>query len=224
MNAGQTCVAPDYLIATPGVARRIGDHLADAVREFYGDDPRASTDYGRIVSAAHFDTLSPMLHDGRTVFGGRADPADRYIEPTVIADVPGDSRLLSQEIFGPILPIVTVEDSDEAIRFVRAGDRPLVVYVFSADSSVRRRFLTRTSSGAIGFGVTAAHLAVAALPFGGVGASGNGAYHGERSFTVFSHEKAVLDKPLAPDTMRLVYPPYTQRKDRFIRGLLRKLG
>jgi aldehyde dehydrogenase (NAD+) len=89
---------------------------------------------------------------------------------------------------------------------------------------VRRRFLTRTSSGAIGFGVTAAHLAVAALPFGGVGASGNGACHGERSFTVFSHEKAVLDKPLAPDTMRLVYPPYTQRKDRFIRGLLRKLG
>ena len=113
---------------------------------------------------------------------------------------------------------------DDAIRFIRAGDKPLALYVFTSSATVRRRILTETSSGAVGFGVPAAHLAVAGLPFGGVGESGAGAYHGERSLRTFSHEKAVLSKPLSPDTLQLIYPPYTEAKDRFARGLLRKLG
>ena len=179
---------------------------------------------GRIVNDRQFERLSGMLGSGRAVTGGEHDASTRYIAPTVLVDVPRDSAVMGEEIFGPVLPIVTVEDLDDAIRFIRAGDKPLALYVFTERSAVKRRILTETSSGAVGFGVPAAHLAVAGLPFGGVGESGSGAYHGERSLRTFSHEKAVLSKALKPDTMQLIYPPYTAAKDRFARGLLRRLG
>ncbi|MGN6427514.1 MAG: aldehyde dehydrogenase family protein [Leifsonia sp.] len=224
MNAGQTCVAPDYILAPRSVAGPLAEALAVAVRELYGDDPAQSPDYGRIVNDRQFERLSGMLGSGTAVTGGEHDAAARYIAPTVLVDVPRDSAVMGEEIFGPVLPIVTVEDLDDAIRFIRAGDKPLALYVFTERSAVKRRILTETSSGAVGFGVPAAHLAVAGLPFGGVGESGSGAYHGERSLRTFSHEKAVLSKALKPDTMQLIYPPYTAAKDRFARGLLRRLG
>lgn len=224
MNAGQTCVAPDYVLAERGVVPRLTSALRDAVRELYGDDPAQSPDYGRIVDDRQFTRLTGMLGSGTTVLGGEHDAATRYLAPTVLVDVPADAPAMGQEIFGPILPVLPVDGLDDAIRFIRAGDKPLALYVFSSSATVRRRILTETSSGAVGFGIPAAHLAVAGLPFGGVGESGLGAYHGERSVRTFSHEKAVLSKPLAPDTMQLVYPPYTEGKDRFARGLLRRLG
>ncbi|HEY5221935.1 MAG TPA: aldehyde dehydrogenase family protein [Microbacteriaceae bacterium] len=224
LNAGQTCVAPDYLLATADVAARLEPLLATAISDLYGADPRSSDDYGRIVNDTQFSRLEGLLGEGRLVVGGESDPAARYLSPTVLADVPRGSAVMQQEIFGPILPIITVGGLDEALAYIRTGDKPLSLYAFSSSDRVRRRFITETSSGAIGFGIPAAHLVVPGLPFGGVGASGMGAYHGERSVATFSHEKAVLSKPLAPDTMRLIYPPYTEKKDRFIRGLLRKLG
>jgi aldehyde dehydrogenase (NAD+) len=225
MNAGQTCVAPDYILATASVAARLADALRVAVRELYGDDPSTSRDYGRIVDDRQFARLSGLLDGaGTTVVGGSSDPRTRYLAPTVLTDVPRDAAVMREEIFGPILPIVPVADLDDALRFIRAGDKPLALYAFTERAAVRRRILTETSSGAVGFGVPAAHLAVGGLPFGGVGESGIGAYHGERSLRAFSHEKAVLAKRLAPDTMKLIYPPYTDGKDRFARGLLRKLG
>jgi aldehyde dehydrogenase (NAD+) len=224
MNAGQTCVAPDYVLATASVAHRLADALAAAVTRLYGADPETSPDYGRIVNSAQFDRLSGLLDAGTTVIGGRSDAASCYLAPTVLTDVPLDAPVMQQEIFGPVLPIVTVTGLDEAISIVNAGDKPLALYVFSESPRVRRRILTETSSGAVGFGVPAAHLAVAGLPFGGVGDSGSGAYHGENSLRTFSHEKAVLTKSLKPDTMKLIYPPYTEAKDRFARGFLRKLG
>jgi aldehyde dehydrogenase (NAD+) len=224
MNAGQTCVAPDYVLAERAVVPRLTAALRDAVRELYGDDPAQSPDYGRIVDDRQFARLTGMLGAGTTALGGEHDAATRYLAPTVLVDVPEHAPAMAQEIFGPILPILPVDGLDDAIRFIRAGDKPLALYVFSSSATVRRRILTETSSGAVGFGVPAAHLAVAGLPFGGVGESGAGAYHGERSVRTFSHEKAVLSKPLAPDTMQLIYPPYTEGKDRFARGLLRKLG
>jgi aldehyde dehydrogenase (NAD+) len=224
LNAGQTCVAPDYLLATPAVARRLAEAFPEAVRQLYGDDPATSPDYGRIVDERHFERLSGLLDAGSVVVGGAADPSSRYLAPTVLADVPRDAAVMREEIFGPILPIVTVDGLDEAIRIINAGDKPLALYVFSESPAVRKRFLTDTSSGAIGFGVPAVHLAVGGLPFGGVGESGTGAYHGEHSLRTFSHEKAVLAKSLKPETMKLIYPPYTEAKDRFIRTLLRKLG
>ncbi|MGO4594381.1 aldehyde dehydrogenase family protein [Leifsonia sp. 2TAF2] len=224
MNAGQTCVAPDYILADRSIVSQLADALGDAVRELYGDDPAQSPDYGRIVNDRQFTRLTGMLTSGTAAVGGQHDAAGRYLAPTVLTDVAPDAPVMAEEIFGPILPILPVDGLDDAIRFIRAGDKPLALYVFTSNATVRRRILTETSSGAVGFGVPAAHLAVAGLPFGGVGQSGSGAYHGERSVRTFSHEKAVLSKSLRPDTLQLIYPPYTEAKDRFARGLLRKLG
>lgn len=224
MNAGQTCVAPDYVLADRSVVPGLTAALRDAVRELYGDDPAQSPDYGRIVNDRQFARLTGMLGSGTSAVGGDHDAATRYLAPTVLTDVAPDAPAMADEIFGPILPILPVDGLDDAIRFIRAGDKPLALYVFTSSARTRRRILTQTSSGAVGFGVPAAHLAVAGLPFGGVGESGAGAYHGERSLRTFSHEKAVLSKPLGPDTLQLIYPPYTAAKDRFARGLLRKLG
>ncbi|MET3564546.1 aldehyde dehydrogenase (NAD+) [Leifsonia sp. 563] len=224
MNAGQTCVAPDYVLAERSIVPRLADALRDAVRDLYGDDPAQSPDYGRIVNDRQFERLTGMLGSGTAAVGGDHDAATRYLAPTVLTDVAPESPAMAEEIFGPILPILPVDGLDDAIRFIRVGDKPLALYVFTSSATARRRILTETSSGAVGFGVPAAHLAVAGLPFGGVGESGAGAYHGERSLRTFSHEKAVLSKPLSPDTMQLIYPPYTEAKDRFARGLLRKLG
>ncbi|MDR6969996.1 aldehyde dehydrogenase family protein [Leifsonia shinshuensis] len=224
MNAGQTCVAPDYVLVDRAIAPRLADALRDAVRELYGDAPAQSPDYGRIVNDRQFERLTGMLGSGTAAVGGDHDAATRYLAPTVLTGVAPDSPVMAEEIFGPILPILPVDGLDEAIRIIRAGDKPLALYAFTSDARARRRILTETSSGAVGFGVPAAHLAVAGLPFGGVGESGAGAYHGERSLRTFSHEKAVLSKSLAPDTLALIYPPYTEGKDRFARGLLRKLG
>jgi len=131
-----------------------------------------------------------------------------------------DSPLMQEEIFGPILPIVHVRSADEARAFIRSRPKPLAAYVFSRRRRVRRAFLTETSSGGLSFGAPAAHLGAPQLPFGGVGASGMGAYHGEASFRTFSHLKSVLDKPLRPDTMRLAYPPYRGRVKRLLLRML----
>ncbi|MEO6826524.1 MAG: aldehyde dehydrogenase family protein [Microbacteriaceae bacterium] len=224
MNAGQTCVAPDYVLATPAVAAELEPLMAKAIHELYGAAPATSRDYGRIVNDSHFARLNALLGNGRIVAGGQTDAATRYIAPTILAEIDRGDPIMAQEIFGPILPIVTVADLDEAIAAIASGDKPLALYVFTGSAAVRKRFLTQTSSGAVGFGAPSAHLAVAGLPFGGVGASGMGNYHGERSLIVFSHEKAVLSKPLRPDTVALVYPPFTPLKDGFIRRLLHRLG
>ncbi|MDO9395677.1 MAG: aldehyde dehydrogenase family protein [Herbiconiux sp.] len=224
MNAGQTCVAPDYLLATAEVAERLTPHLLEAVVELYEGDPRTSSSYGRIVNERQFDRLTGLLDGQRIVAGGRTDRRTRYFAPTVLADVDRESAVMAEEIFGPILPIVHVTGLDDALAFIRAGEKPLALYAFTSSKTTARRILTETSSGAVGFGAPVAHLSVTGLPFGGVGESGMGTYHGRRSIETFSHEKAVLTKRLAPDTLRLVYPPFTAKKDGFIRGLLRKLS
>jgi len=165
-----------------------------------------------------------MLRLGTVVSGGRKEVGSRYLEPTILADLLPTSSVMTEEIFGPVLPVVSIADANAAIAFINERDKPLALYVMSARRSVRRAFLERTSSGALAFNVGAAHLSVPGLPFGGVGASGTGAYHGKRTFDVFSHQRAVLSKPLSPDTLRLVYPPYTPRKSRFISKLLRRLS
>ncbi|WP_440710981.1 aldehyde dehydrogenase family protein [Herbiconiux sp. YIM B11900] len=224
MNAGQTCVAPDYLLATKAVADRLAPHLVDAVAELYDGDPRSSSSYGRIVNEKQYTRLVALL-EGEDVFtGGRTDDRTRYIAPTVLCDVSRDAPVMQQEIFGPILPIVTVDGLDDALAFIRSGEKPLALYAFTSSRETARRILTETSSGAVGFGAPVAHLSVPGLPFGGVGGSGMGSYHGRRGLETFSHEKSVLTKRLAPDTLKLVYPPFTAKKDGFIRGLLRKLS
>lgn len=220
LNAGQTCVAPDYLLAEPEVADRLEPRLAAAVRAFYGRDPAASPDYGHIVSERHFDRLAALLGDGRVVTGGDHDRSTRYIAPTVLRDVDPMAPIMQDEIFGPILPILRVPGLDAALAFVNERPKPLALYAFTRSERTKARILAETSAGAVGFDIPLAHLLVPTLPFGGVGDSGMGAYHGRYSVETFSHRKAILDKPQSPDTLRFVYPPYSKLKDRLLRRLL----
>nr|WP_245762561.1 aldehyde dehydrogenase family protein [Mycetocola miduiensis] len=217
LNAGQTCVAPDYVLATPETARRLLPHLQDAVSRLYGDDPQASPDYGRIVNDRQFSRLSALLDGVRADIGGTTDKATRYIAPTIVDGVGTDAPLMQEEIFGPILPIVHVSGVDQAIEVISAREKPLALYLFTESRAIVRRFLRDTSSGAFGVSIPAAHLLVPGLPFGGVGESGMGRYHGEFSIDTFSHHKAVLSKPTRPDTLKLIYPPFTARREALIR-------
>ncbi|WP_369031701.1 aldehyde dehydrogenase family protein [Streptomyces adonidis] len=197
LNAGQTCVAPDYVLTDPGTAAALEPALAEAVEKLFGADPATSTEYGRIVNERHFDRLGGLLDSGRVVVGGAKDRTTKYIAPTVLADVDPASPVMSEEIFGPILPIVTVPGLDEAIGFINDRDKPLALYVFTESGATRERIAAETSSGAVGYGLPLAHLTVSDLPFGGVGESGMGSYHGRYSIETFSHRKAVLAKPLS---------------------------
>ncbi|MFJ6503447.1 aldehyde dehydrogenase family protein [Streptomyces sp. NPDC091879] len=196
LNAGQTCVAPDYVLTDPETARALEPRLAEAVTALFGPEPKESAAFGRIVNERHFDRLTGLLGSGRTVTGGDSDRAAKYIAPTVLADVDPKSPVMGEEIFGPILPVVTVADLDEAIGFINDRDKPLALYVFTESDTTRERIAAETSSGGLGFGLPLAHLTVSDLPFGGVGESGMGSYHGRYSIDTFSHRKAVLEKPL----------------------------
>ncbi|MET9671282.1 aldehyde dehydrogenase family protein [Streptomyces sp. NPDC006475] len=196
-NAGQTCVAPDYILTDPGTAVALEAALTSALRDRFGQDPQASNRYGRIVNERHFDRLTALLGSGRTVTGGRTDRADRYIAPTVLADVAADDPVMGEEIFGPLLPILTVADLDAAIIFINDRDKPLALYAFTGNDTTRRRLAAETSSGGINFGWPMHQLTVPGLPFGGVGESGMGHYRGPHSVETFSHRKSILDVPLA---------------------------
>ena len=224
MNAGQTCVAPDYVLGSADVLGRLAPLLAGAIHDLYGSAIDRNPDYGRIVTDAQFDRLVGYLGDGEVLSGGAHDADSRYLEPTVLGGVDRNAPVMRDEIFGPILPLVEVADLDDALGFVTGRDKPLAAYVFSDDQAVRRRWERETSSGALNFGVPVLHLVAPELPFGGVGESGMGAYHGERSFQVFSHQKAVLSKPLSPDTLAAtIMPPFTKAKEGLVRQYLRKL-
>lgn len=215
MNAGQTCVAPDHVLASPRTAAALAPRLAAAARRMYGGDPLRNDAYCRIVSEHHFDRLSGLLDGGTTASGGGTDRPSLRIEPTVLTGVTDDDAVMQQEVFGPILPIVEVADERAAIERVADGPKPLALYVFTRPSS-RSAWITGTSSGSIGFDVPLLQLAVPGIPFGGVGASGMGAYHGRRSVVAFSHEKALLTKPTRPDTVPLLSPPFTDLKRRVL--------
>lgn len=221
VNSGQTCIAPDYVL----VARPLRDQLVAAIEksvtDFYGTDPHTSDDYGRIISDNHFDRIAALIDgdgSGTVAFGGTTDATDRYIAPTVLIDAEPDSDVMSDEIFGPILPVIAVDDLDEAIDFVNARDKPLALYVFTDDSATAKRTVARTSSGGVSVNGTLLHIGPPDLPFGGVGPSGMGAYHGEAGFETFSHLKSVLHKRIKPD-LKVLYPPYTNMKERLIKLL-----
>ncbi|CAN7385936.1 aldehyde dehydrogenase family protein [Arthrobacter sp. LjRoot78] len=223
VNAGQTCVAPDYVLATPKILDALQPLIVDAITAMFGKDPAGSASYGRIVDDRHFDRLAELADSSTVVHGGQRNPGSRYFAPTLLRPAPGDA-ILGEEIFGPLLPLVPVSGRDEAIRMINADPKPLAVYVFSTDDSVRGSFAAETSSGALAYGAPAAHVSVPGLPFGGVGGSGMGAYHGEHSVRTFSHERASLDKPLWPDTFGLAYPPYGKAKDKLVTALLSFAG
>lgn len=219
VNAGQTCVAPDYVLVDRAVERQFVDLLTQELQNFYGADPKASPDLGRIVSERHFDRLADLLAkrtSGRVVVGGESDRSLRYLAPTILSGVSWDEPLMTEEIFGPILPVLAVDDVEEAIATVNAHDKPLALYVFAEDQATIDRVIAETSSGGVCVNGTLLHLAVTELPFGGVGESGMGAYHGKTGFDAFSHRKSVFQRGTWPDPA-VMYPPYSRVKQWLLR-------
>ena len=218
-NAGQTCVAPDYILVERDSHDALVARLKATIRAYFGDDPKTSPDFGRIINARHLQRLAGLLGSGDVVTGGEVDERDRYLAPTVLINVAPDSPVMADEIFGPILPVLSVDSIDDAIRFINARPKPLALYVFSGNVRAQDRILENTSSGGAVVNHALMHLAVPGLPFGGVGESGMGAYHGKASFETFSHRRAVLRKTTSIDP-DLLYPPYTESKERWVRRLV----
>jgi aldehyde dehydrogenase (NAD+) len=219
-NAGQTCIAPDYVLAHSAIEEALCARMKQTLLDFYGKDPRSSPDFGRIVNARHHERLSNLLPGSGDIFvGGDANQKQRYFAPTILRKVSADAPVMAEEIFGPILPVLTVPDIDAAIRFVNARPKPLVLYLFTNDRAVESKVLARTSSGGAVVNHTLLHEVIPTLPFGGVGASGMGAYHGKASFETFSHRKAVLMKSRWLD-LPIQYPPYNDSKEKWLRRLV----
>ncbi len=219
MNAGQTCIAPDYVLADETIAEELIAALEKSVEQFYGRDIANNPDYARIVNRRHHERLSKLLVGQEVAFGGDVRADDCYIEPTVLENVSPDSDVMQDEIFGPILPVIRVRDVGEAIEIVNRGEKPLALYLFSNDPAAEERLLAQTSSGGACINGTILHIGNSAMPFGGVGPSGMGAYHGRFTFEAFSHRKAVLRRGFRFD-MKMMYPPYTAARTRLVKRLL----
>jgi aldehyde dehydrogenase (NAD+) len=217
-NAGQTCIAPDYILTDADTEAKLLPLLKKTLRDMYGEDPQTSDSYGRIVNERHFDRLTGLMQSGDVAIGGHSNRDARFISPTVLTGVTRDSAVMQEEIFGPILPIVRINDFNEAIDFIRDGDKPLASYLFTGDTAAETRFVEEISCGSTCINDTMMFMMVHELPFGGVGASGMGAYSGEYGFNTFSHEKAVMKRGLWPDPP-LRYAPYTKTKFNWMRRL-----
>lgn len=218
-NAGQTCVAPDYALVDKKVKQKFVELFAKTTKEFFGEDPQKSPDLGRIINEKHFLRLSELLKKGNILMGGQTDINDLYIAPTLIDGITPDDPIMQGEIFGPILPIIEYSSLDEAIQFVNSRNKPLALYIFSDDKVYQERILAETSSGNASINECLMHVGQFELPFGGVGESGIGAYHGKLSFDTFSHLKGILKKSTLSD-LKQRFPPYTESGTNLIKKLI----
>jgi aldehyde dehydrogenase (NAD+) len=218
-NTGQTCVAPDYVLVDKKVKQKFVDLFIKTTKEFFGEDPQKSPDLGRIINEKHFLRLTKLLEKGNILMGGKTDINDLYIAPTLIDGVTADDPVMQGEIFGPILPIIEYEKLDDAIRFVNSRNKPLALYIFSEDKMYQERILNETSSGNASINECLMHVGQFELPFGGVGESGMGAYHGDVSFETFSHMKGILKKSTLSD-FKQRFPPYTASGTKLIGKLI----
>lgn len=222
-NAGQTCIAPDYIMCSADVQEELISKLKEVIPEFYTKDPKSSDSYGRIINQRHFQRVRKLMEGANIAIGGDFDESQNYISPTVIRDVKLTDLIMQDEIFGPLLPIVPVQDHKEAIDIINDREKPLAMYVFSNNSAVLRSLKESTSSGGFLVNDTVVHAGVCTLPFGGVGNSGTGSYHGKFSFDAFSHKRACLEKSLGLESMNgLRYPPYTEKKLDWLQWLMIK--
>ncbi|XP_049730582.1 aldehyde dehydrogenase family 3 member A2 isoform X3 [Elephas maximus indicus] len=213
MNCGQTCIAPDYILCEPSLQNQIVQKIKETVKEFYGENVKESPDYERIINLRHFKRIKNLLEGQKIAYGGETDEATRYIAPTILTDVSPEAKVMQEEIFGPILPIVPVKDADEAIKFINDHEKPLAFYIFSYNNKLIKRMIDETSSGGVTGNDVIMHFTVNSLPFGGVGSSGIGAYHGKHSFDTFSHQRSCLLKSLKREVFnKLRYPPNSQSK------------
>ncbi|KAG5284783.1 hypothetical protein AALO_G00030460 [Alosa alosa] len=212
-NCGQTCIAPDYVLCDPSIQDKVIEEIKKSVKEFYTENPKTCPDYGRIINQRHFKRVLAMTEDSTVALGGDNDESECYIAPTVLKDVKPESKVMQEEIFGPLLPILTVGSVDEAIDFINDREKPLALYVFTQDKKLIKRMVDETSSGGFLANDCLVHFSVNDLPFGGVGNSGIGAYHGKHSFDQLSHLRGCLIKQLKMEGMNnMRYPPHTEDK------------
>lgn len=207
INAGQTCIAPDYILVDKSVKAQLVAKMIEYIKKFFGDDAQKSDAYPRIINERHHSRLASYISEGNLLFGGRHDVSDLFIEPTLLDGVSPEAAVMTDEIFGPILPILEYDNIKETIDFINARQKPLAMYIFCKNEGKVQRILGETSAGGVTVNDTLLHIANGYLPFGGVGESGIGAYHGQLSFDIFSHQKAVLRRTfLVDDPVR--YAPY----------------
>ncbi|NXK46610.1 AL3B1 dehydrogenase, partial [Chauna torquata] len=218
-NAGQTCIAPDYILCSVEMQEKLVPALREAITAFYGPEPRESPDFARIMGDKQFRRVRALLCSGRVAIGGQTDEKERYVAPTVLVDVQPSDPAMQEEIFGPILLIITVANVEEAIDFINSRERPLVVYAFSSDNKVVNQVLERTSSGGFCGNDTLMHVTLTSLPFGGIGSSGLGTYHGRFTFDTFTHRRGCLQRSAGLETVNVLrYPPYSPHKMGLVRA------
>ncbi|MHC4204543.1 MAG: aldehyde dehydrogenase [Planctomycetota bacterium] len=220
LNAGQTCVAPDFLLVHKNAKEKLIREMKKWIEKFYGERPCESADYGRIINESHFDRLSKLLKDGNVVLGGQTNREELYISPSVIENIPENASLMNEEIFGPVLPILEFNNVSEAIDFINKKPKPLALYIFSQDKGFQQRIISETSSGGVCINDIIVHLTVPNLPFGGVGKSGFGRYHGKAGFDTFSNPKSVFRQTMLFDIPKR-FPPTDELGLKILRYLLK---
>ncbi|MDU4694356.1 MAG: aldehyde dehydrogenase [Paenibacillus sp.] len=219
LNTGQTCVAPDYVLVHESVRAELIAKMKAQITAFYGEDPQRSPDYGRIVNERHWNRLMGLLDPSKVAVGGTGEREDLYLAPTIMGNVSWEDKVMQEEIFGPILPVLEYRELDAAIRNIREHPKPLALYLFTSNSATEQKVIESVSFGGGCVNDTIMHLVSPHLPFGGVGSSGMGAYHGRYSFETFSHRKSVLKKSRI--NLSFIYPPYTAGKLKLIRRFMK---
>lgn len=220
LNCGQTCVAPDYVLIDKTVEKEFVGYLKKQLTKMAGKKPLENHNYVHMINKKHFDRVMGLMDPAKVTFGGSGDPESLHIAPTIMQGVTPDDAVMQEEIFGPIIPILTYNTISEAIRFINSRPHPLACYVFTEDKETEERFLSEVPFGGGCINDTIIHIATSSLGFGGVGGSGMGSYHGKKSIETFSHEKSVVKKYTWMD-MPVRYAPYTRLQDRLLRVFLK---
>lgn len=217
-NAGQTCIAPDFVVAHSSIKDELISSMKNVIKEFYGDNPRESPDFARIITDRHFDRISDLIEDEKIISGGEKIAEERYIAPTILDNVSWDDDIMKEEIFGPVLPILTYDNTIDMIEHVTSYETPLALYIFSIDKEQIKNYIKYIPSGDVVVNDTLLHFANHHLPFGGKGHSGMGVYHGKHSYEAFSHKRSVMYRNMMIDNP-LRYPPY-KKKLKLIKKIL----
>jgi aldehyde dehydrogenase (NAD+) len=220
LNAGQTCICTDYVLADNKIRERLLKLMAVEIRSYYGENPENSNDYSRIINPDNTKRLSTLMKNGQIVTGGTVDEKNCYVAPTVIKDITADDPVMQEEIFGPVLPVIGFDNFEEVYDIIRKNPNPLATYIFTRDKNRARVFLQKTRSGSAAINETVLQIASPYLPYGGTGSSGMGRYHGLKSFETFSNMRSVLVKSNLFD-IPLRYPPYSRFKEKVIQFLMK---
>lgn len=220
LNLGQTCVAPDYILCAEKIRDKLIAEIKKQITAQFGEDPLNNPDYGKMISEKHFTRVCSLIDDTKVVHGGKHDEQALKIEPTVLSGVTFNDAVMGEEIFGPLLPVITYRNENEALKYISENDSPLALYIFSSDKKRIKKFTSTLGFGGGCVNDAVIHLATPYMPFGGFGASGLGAYHGKVGFDTFTHYKSIVNKSTAVD-LPMRYRPFKKSRDRLIKLFLR---